>query len=99
MLADTASGATWPYAALTMTSFSDQEEADVGLLGTLPFTIEQEIRRRGGTYTAGHPWQQHIEITDTLITGQNPASTAAVAEQLAHRTATSSTSAIRSGLR
>lgn len=99
LLADTASGATWPYAALTMTSFSDQEEADVGLLGTLPFTVEQEIRRRGGTYTAGHPWQQHIEITDTLITGQNPASTEAVAEQLTQPIANYSSSTTRSGTR
>lgn len=96
LLADSPPGTEWPYAGIAMTSFSDNEEADVGLLAALPFTVEQEIRRMGGSYTAGDAWQQHIEVTDTLITGQNPASTAAVAEKLAHciRTATSySTSA------
>ena len=85
LLADTSSGNDWPYAGLPLTSFSDDEEASVGLLTTLPFTVEQEIRRLGGSYSAASVWEEHVESTKTIITGQNPASTAATANHLVDR--------------
>ncbi len=85
LLADNPNGTGWPYAGLPLTSFSDEEEASVGLLNALPFTIEQEIRRRGGLYSAAGVWEEHIETTGALITGQNPASTAAAAGHLVDR--------------
>lgn len=65
-----------------LTAFSNSEEQAVGLAGAMPFLLETQLRERGAQYVAGADFQPHTVRDDWLITGQNPASTAAVTELL-----------------
>jgi putative intracellular protease/amidase len=65
-----------------VTGFSDTEEAAAGLSAVVPFSVEAELRRLGGLYEKAADWQSLAVIDGNLITGQNPASSRAVAELL-----------------
>ncbi len=57
-----------------ITSFSNGEEAAVGLTEVVPFLLEDSLRNVGGTYIAGDNFAPHIVVDGNLVTGQNPAS-------------------------
>lgn len=63
----------------TVAAFSDAEEALVGAAGAVPFSLQQQVGACGATYTAGAPFQPHAVRDGNLVTGQNPASSAACA--------------------
>ena len=65
-----------------VTGFSNSEEAAVGLTEVVPFLVEDELRRAGGTYSKAADWQPHVVRDGTLITGQNPASSEPAAREL-----------------
>jgi len=67
-------------AGRTLTAFTDAEEKAVGLDGEMPFLLESELREKGANFVVGEPWASHVEIDGRLVTGQNPASSAATAE-------------------
>lgn len=62
-----------------VTGFSNAEEAAVGLTAVVPFLLEDELQRKGAIYTKGPDWQAYMVRDGQLITGQNPASSEAVA--------------------
>ncbi|MGY6269252.1 type 1 glutamine amidotransferase domain-containing protein [Achromobacter denitrificans] len=68
-----------------VTGFSNAEEAAVQLTGVVPFLVEDELKKLGGLYSSGPDWQPHVASDGLLITGQNPASSVAVAETLLER--------------
>lgn len=65
-----------------VTGFTNSEEAAVGLTDVVPFLIEDEFQRLGARYAKAGDWQVHAVVDGQLITGQNPASSAAVAEKI-----------------
>ena len=65
-----------------VTGFTNAEEAAVGLTDVVPFLIEDEFQRLGGRFSKVADWQVHVVADGQLVTGQNPASSAAVAEKL-----------------
>jgi putative intracellular protease/amidase len=65
-----------------VTGFSDSEEAVVGLTEIVPFMVEDELKRLGGRYEKAADWQSLAIVDGKLITGQNPASSGAVAHAL-----------------
>ena len=65
-----------------VTGFTNGEEAGVQLTEVVPFLIEDEFQRLGGLYEKGPDWQTFVVEDGRLITGQNPASSEAVAEAL-----------------
>ncbi len=65
-----------------VTGFSDTEEAAVGLTKVVPFLLEEELKKLGAHYSKGADWACHTEQDGLLITGQNPASSKAVAKLL-----------------
>ncbi len=65
-----------------VTGFSDSEEEAVGLTKVVPFLLEDELKKLGAHYSKGADWGSYVEQDGLLITGQNPASSAAVAELL-----------------
>ena len=65
-----------------VTGFTNGEEAAVGLTDVVPFLIEDEFQRLGGHYSKVDDWQVYVVTDGQLVTGQNPASSAAVAAQL-----------------
>ena len=63
-------------------AFSNSEEAAVGLTDIVPYLLEDELTTMGGLYQKADDWTS-LALTDGLIiTGQNPGSSAAVAEAL-----------------
>lgn len=65
-----------------VTGFSNSEEDAVGLSAVVPFLIEDAFTRLGGDYTKGPDWQSFVVTDGRLVTGQNPASSEAVAQAL-----------------
>ncbi|MEJ2900473.1 type 1 glutamine amidotransferase domain-containing protein [Acinetobacter sp. NS-4] len=66
----------------SVTGFSNTEENAVGLTEIVPFLVEDMLRENGGQYSKAEDWQVHVQQDGLLITGQNPASSAATAEAL-----------------
>lgn len=60
-------------------AFTDAEEEAAGLTGVVPFALESRMRELGGCFEKANNWQAHAVRDGTLITGQNPASSEAVA--------------------
>lgn len=65
-----------------VTGFSNTEEEAVGLSKVVPFLLEQELKKLGGHYSKGKDWGSFTQQDGLLITGQNPASSEAVAKLL-----------------
>lgn len=65
-----------------VTGFSNSEEAAVQLTDVVPYLLEDELIARGGLYRKVDDWQSLVVVDGLLITGQNPGSSAAVAEAL-----------------
>lgn len=66
----------------TVTGFSNTEEDGVGLTDIVPFLVEDMLKEKGGKYSKTEDWQVYVQQDGLLITGQNPASSAATAEAL-----------------
>ncbi len=62
-----------------VTGFSNTEEAAVQLTTVVPFLLEDALKNKGAHYTRADDWQPHAVSDGVLITGQNPASSEAVA--------------------
>jgi putative intracellular protease/amidase len=65
-----------------VTGFSNSEEAAVELTDVVPYLLEDQLRARGGEYRKVEDWNSLAIVDGLIITGQNPASSAAVAEAL-----------------
>jgi putative intracellular protease/amidase len=65
-----------------VTGFTNTEEAAVGLTDVVPFLVEDMLTGAGGVYSKTDDWGVHVVRDGLLITGQNPASSAAAAEAL-----------------
>jgi putative intracellular protease/amidase len=65
-----------------VTGFANTEEEAVGLTKTVPFLVEDMLKANGGIYEKGPDWGSFVVVDGKLITGQNPASSAAAAQEL-----------------
>ncbi len=65
-----------------VTGFTNTEEAAVQLTDIVPFLLEDELKDKGGVYSKKADWASYVVTDGLLITGQNPASSKAAAEQL-----------------
>ena len=63
-------------------SFTDAEEDALGLGDTVPFLLENRLRELGAFFEGGPNWQPYAVRDANLITGQNPQSSALVAQQV-----------------
>lgn len=71
----------------TVTGFTNSEEAAVELTDVVPFLIEDEFIALGADYQKGPDWVPFVVEDGNLITGQNPASSEAVAKALLNKLA------------
>jgi len=62
-----------------VTCFTNSEEAAVQLAEIVPYLVEDMLCDRGGVFTSADDFAEHFVVDGNLITGQNPASSAAVA--------------------
>ena len=65
-----------------VTGFSNSEEAAVELTNVVPYLVEDQLVRLGGVYQKADDWNSLVIADGLIITGQNPASSSAVAEAL-----------------
>ncbi|MBN2598153.1 type 1 glutamine amidotransferase domain-containing protein [Labilibaculum sp.] len=65
-----------------VTGFTNEEEEAVQLTKVVPFLVEDMLKENGGIYSKGDNWAAYAVQDGNLITGQNPASSALVAEML-----------------
>lgn len=62
-----------------VTGFTNSEEDAVQLTKVVPFLVQDMLQSNGGIYSKGDDWQSYVVTDGKLITGQNPASSAAAA--------------------
>ncbi|MDG2046235.1 MAG: type 1 glutamine amidotransferase domain-containing protein [Halioglobus sp.] len=65
-----------------VTGFSNSEEIAVELTNVVPYLIEDQLVKLGGLYQKTEDWNSLAVVDGLIITGQNPASSPAVAEAL-----------------
>lgn len=69
-----------PPGATRATGFSNLEERLIGQMARVPYALETDLREAGWRYERGWlPFRSHVVCDGQIISGQNPASTAAVA--------------------
>ncbi len=67
-------------AGKTLTAFTDEEERAAQLDTLMPFLLQSRLTALGGRFVARPNWADHVEQDGQLITGQNPQSSASVAQ-------------------
>lgn len=65
-----------------LTGFSNTEEEAIQLTQVVPFSLEDEFKKLGGSYSKGNDGASHVQQDGLLITGQNAQSSEAVAQLL-----------------
>lgn len=73
---------TWPFRGFQLTSFTDDEERQVGLAEKMPWLLETRLRDYGADFQGAPAWQSHVVADRNLITGQNPQSAQDTARRL-----------------
>jgi putative intracellular protease/amidase len=63
-------------------SFTDAEEAAVGLTSVVPFQLESRLRELGAAFEGAANWQAFAVRDGQFITGQNPQSSQLVGQHL-----------------
>jgi putative intracellular protease/amidase len=78
-----------------VTGFTNGEETLVQLQAVVPFLLEDRLRGAGVKFEhALVPWAAHVVVDGALITGQNPASSEAIAKTLSEALAARQAAAI-----
>lgn len=65
-----------------LTAFTNTEESAVGLTDVVPFSLESLLEERGAQFQRGDDWSEFCVSDGNLVTGQNPASSAATARAM-----------------
>ena len=77
------SSGAWLVAGKTVSAFTNEEERAVKLDRVVPFLLEDKLVERGAVVETAPTWQAKVVVDGRLVTGQNPASAAAVAREVA----------------
>ncbi|MET0272433.1 MAG: type 1 glutamine amidotransferase domain-containing protein [Phenylobacterium sp.] len=80
LLAAKDDGGGWLFAGRRMTSFSDEEEVELGTADNAPWLLADTLRKAGARYEKGPNWAAFVVRDGNLLSGQNPASSAPLAE-------------------
>lgn len=73
---------TSPLSGYRVTGFTNTEEAQAGLGDQLSWRLQDRLVALGTQYTEGTPWASYVVADRNLITGQNPGSSAELADAL-----------------
>lgn len=65
-----------------VTGFTNSEEEAVGLTKVVPFLVEDALKQAGGQFERTDDWGAFAVADGHLVTGQNPASSAAAAQEI-----------------
>jgi len=70
----------WLFKGRAMTSFSDEEEVELGTADNAPWLLADTLRKNSARYEKGPNWAAYVVRDGNLLTGQNPASSLPLAE-------------------
>ena len=70
----------WLFAGRKMTAFSDEEEVELGTADNAPWLLADTLRKSGAAYEKGPNWGPYVVTDGNLLSGQNPASSAPLAQ-------------------
>lgn len=73
---------SWLFAGRHLTAFTDAEEQQAGLADKALWLLESRLREAGASFSSGEAWAPFVVVDDTLVTGQNPASSAEAARRV-----------------
>jgi putative intracellular protease/amidase len=80
LLAAKAADGSWLFAGRAMTAFSDEEEVELGTADNAPWLLADTLRKAGARYQKGPNWGPYVVTDGNLLSGQNPASSAPLAD-------------------
>ncbi|WP_039804666.1 type 1 glutamine amidotransferase domain-containing protein [Nocardia araoensis] len=70
------------FAGYALTGFTNAEETQAGFAGKARWLLQDRLVEIGADFREAEPWTPNVVVDRTLITGQNPASSAGVADEL-----------------
>lgn len=70
------------FAGRRLTVFTDEEERTGGTGENTPWWVESALRDAGLVIDSAAPWSDHVVVDGNLVSGQNPQSSASVAQQV-----------------
>ncbi|WP_432251418.1 type 1 glutamine amidotransferase domain-containing protein [Streptomyces sp. HNM1019] len=82
LLAAVTEDGTHAYAGYRITAFTNEEEKLAGNADKAKWLLQDRLTEAGLTVRAGDPFAPHVEVDRNVITGQNPASSGPLAEEL-----------------
>lgn len=71
-----------PFAGYRLTGFTNAEEKQAGLADKAKWLLQDRLVELGADFQEADPWSEHVVVDRNLYTGQNPASSAPLAEQM-----------------
>ncbi|MFR9749494.1 type 1 glutamine amidotransferase domain-containing protein [Nocardia sp. 004] len=87
LLAANTDDGTNAFAGYTLTGFTNAEETQAGLADKAKWLLQDRLVGIGADFREADPWTPNVVVDRTLITGQNPASSAGVADELLRKLA------------
>lgn len=82
LLAATGADGSNAFAGYALTGFTNAEERQAGLAEKAEWLLQDRLVAIGADFREGDPWNPNVVVDRNLITGQNPASSAGVADEL-----------------
>jgi putative intracellular protease/amidase len=82
LLAARKADGSWLFDGHQLTGFSNVEEDQVGFASRAAWLLEDRLKQDGGVFEAGDAWGPRVVIDRQLYTGQNPASSGALAKAI-----------------
>lgn len=82
LLAATGEDGANPFAGYALTGFTNAEETQAGFADKARWLLQDRLVEIGADFREADPWAPNVVVDRTLITGQNPASSAGVADEL-----------------
>lgn len=76
------SDGSYLIAGKEVSAFTNDEEEKVGLTEVVPFLLASKMEERGAKHRPAANFQKQVVADGNLVTGQNPASAAGVAEKM-----------------
>ncbi|SEO26725.1 type 1 glutamine amidotransferase domain-containing protein [Actinacidiphila rubida] len=74
-----------PFAGYRLTGFTNAEETQAGFAAKAAWLLQDRLVAMGADFQEGEPWAPFVVTDRTLVTGQNPGSSAPVAAELIER--------------
>ncbi|KOX11892.1 type 1 glutamine amidotransferase domain-containing protein [Nocardiopsis sp. NRRL B-16309] len=71
-----------PFAGYRVTGFTNAEEAQAGLADRAKWMLQDRLVGIGTDFVEDEPWKPHVVVDRNLATGQNPASSGPLADEL-----------------